>query len=236
MTMTTPDLSASSPPPRAVARERRRLLAAAFAAGLLALTGAGVYAGLNATATGSESVTSGTLSLTLGKDGNSAGFPQSVSNMAPGDTTNTYVTLTNGTAGGLAGQNLTLSVTGSPATSTLITPPAADGSTGLQVSVTQCSVAWTVTVGTPGSASCSGSTTTLLSPSSVASLSSPATLVSGTIPAGQVYHLQVSLTLPSSLTETTTNGTPPTTTIQGQSVTLSYSFGESQRTGATTTT
>ena len=41
------------------------------------LAAAGVYAGLSATATGSESVTSGTLNLTLSAYGTSAGFSNS---------------------------------------------------------------------------------------------------------------------------------------------------------------
>jgi hypothetical protein len=207
-------------------------LAGAATLGGLTLTGIGVYAGLNAVATGTESVSSGTISLILGADGNSTGLPQTISNMVPGDVYNTYVTLTNGAA--MAGQNLTLAVTGSPSNSTLISPPAADGTTGLQVTVTQCSVAWTVTVGTPGAGTCGGTSTSLLAATAVSSLGTAATLVAGSITAGGVYHLQVQLTLPSSLTETTTNGTVPTSTIQGQSVTLTYTFSESQRAATTT--
>lgn len=199
------------------------------------MTGVGVYAGLNAVATGTESVNSGTISLTLGHDGNSAGFGQTVSSMVPGDVYNTYVTLTNGTASNISAQNITLAVAGSPSNSTLITPPAADGTTGLQVSITQCSVAWTVTTGTPGAGSCTGGTSTsLLATTAVSSLGTAASFISGTIAPAAVYHLQVSLTLPSSLNETTTNGTTPVSSIQGQSVTLTYTFSESQRTATTT--
>ena len=216
--------------------KNKALMAAVFvtACGTL-MTGVGVYAGLNAVATGTESVNSATISLTLGHDGNSAGFPQTVSNMAPGDVYDTYVTLTNGTGSNLAAQNITLAVAGSPSNSTLITPPVADGTTGLEVSITQCSLAWTVTTGTPGSASCTGGTTTsLLATTAVSSLGTATTLISGAIAAAAVYHLQVTLTLPSSLNETTTNGTTPASSIQGQSVTLTYTFSESQRTATTT--
>lgn len=206
---------------------------AVTAVGLL-LTGVGVYAGLNAAATGTESVNSGTISLTLGHDGSSAGFPQTISSMAPGDVYNTYVTLTNGTASNLAAQDITLAVTGNPSNSTLITPPAADGTTGLEVAITQCSVAWTVTPGTPGSASCSGTSTSMLPATAVSTLGTAATFISGAISPAAVYHLQFQLTLPSSLNETTTNGTTPASSIQGQSVTLTYTFTESQRTATTT--
>ncbi len=197
------------------------LLAAAFAAGVLGLTGAGVYAGLNATATGTANVTSGTLSLTMSAESGSAGFPQTVSNMAPGDVDNTYVDLANGS--GLAGQNLTLGVTGTG--STLLTTSATKG---LAVSVTSCSVAWTVASGT-----CSGTSTALLASTAVSSLGTPVTIVSGAIATSATWHLQVSLTLPDQ-SETTVNGVTPTTSIQGLSTTLTYTFGESQRAPTTT--
>jgi hypothetical protein len=210
----------------------RVLLAGAATLGGLTLTGVGVYAGLNAVATGTESVNSGTISLTIGADGNSAGLPQTLSSIAPGDVYNTYVALTNGV--GLASQNLTMAVSGSPSNSTLISPPAGDGTTGLEVAVTQCSVAWTVTVGSPGSGTCSGTSTPVLAATAMSSLGTPVTLVAGTVPPGGVWHLQLQVTLPSSLNETTTNGTVPSPSIQGQSVAVTYTFSESQRAGTIT--
>ena len=58
------------------------------------LATAGVYAGLSATATGSESVSSGTLNLTLSPDVG-VGFSNFTGKMAPGDTDNVYVNLNN---------------------------------------------------------------------------------------------------------------------------------------------
>ena len=209
--------------------------AAVVTAGGLLMTGVGVYAGLNAVATGTTAVSSGTLSLTLGSDGNSAGFPQTVSNMAPGDVYNTYVNLTNGTSSNLPAQDITLAVAGNPTSSTLITPPSADGTTGLTVAITSCTVAWTVTKGTPGSGTCTGGTTaSVLATTPVASLGTATSLVAGAIAPAAAYHLQVTLTLPSSLNETTTNGSLPSSTIQGQNLTLTYTFSESQRTATVT--
>ena len=74
----------------------RIILAAAFAVGVLGLTGAGVYAGLNATATGTQNITTGILSLTVAPGTGSTGFGQTISNMAPGDVNNVDVDLTNG--------------------------------------------------------------------------------------------------------------------------------------------
>ncbi|HET9689864.1 MAG TPA: hypothetical protein VFP61_01830 [Acidimicrobiales bacterium] len=217
---------------------RHKFKAAAVAAGVtlggLALTGAGVYAGLNAVATGTGSVASGTISLTVGAEGGSAGFPQTVTGMVPGDIDNTYVTLTNGSSSDITAQDLTLQVAGTPANSTLITPPAADGTTGIEVAVNGCSVAWVVSP-TANTATCGGTTTPLLAATPVATLATtPGPLVSGTVAPGAVYRLQVQLILPSSLNETTTNGTTPSSSIQGQTLALNYTFNEVQRTATTT--
>jgi len=189
------------------------------------LAAAGVYAGLSATATGAESVSSGTLNLTLSPDVG-AGFSNFTGKMAPGDTDNVYVNLNNtGTLASAAG--MTLSVTGAPASALT------DGSIvgeGLTVSATQCSVAWTLATGT-----CSGTTKVLLAATPVSAtgagvaLSNVPSLVAAT---GQLAHVQVSLGLAG--TETSVNGVPPTQTIQGLSTTLTYTFTEQQRTGVST--
>lgn len=201
----------------------RTILIASCAAGGLALTGAGVYAGLNAVATGTQAVSSGTLSLVLANETGST-FSGAVSNMAPGDVANRFVNLTNGTT--LAAQNLTLKVQG--AGTTLLTTSATKG---LAVTVTSCSTSWTVTSGV---ASCTGGTTSVVMASTpVATLSTTPGAVQSTVATGAVLHLQVTLTLPDQ-TETTTNGTPPGSTIQGLSDTLTYTFSEAQRTAVTT--
>jgi hypothetical protein len=191
--------------------------------GLLAT--AGVYAGLSATATGAESVSSGTLNLTLSPDVG-AGFSNFTAKMAPGDTNNVYVNLNNtGTLASAAG--MTLSVAGLP--SNALTNGSVVGE-GLNVSALQCSVAWTLATGI-----CSGTTTPILATTQV-SLMGAGVALSG-IPAlvaatGQVAHVQVSLGL--AATETSVNGVPPVATIQGLSTTLTYTFTEQQRTGVAT--
>lgn len=68
----------------------------------------------------------------------------------------------------------------------------------------------------------------------LASSTRPITVVSGAVPAGAVQNLQVSLTLPDQ-TETTVNGrVPAANTVQGLSTAITWTFSESQRTGATT--
>ena len=208
---------------------RRRwtyLIAALFGVGVLTLTGVGVYAGLTATATGTQNVSSGTLSLTLSPESPSLGFGQTISYMAPGDQYNVYVDLTNG--GTLAATGLTLGVTGTG--SNLLT----DATRGLAVAIKGCSVAWTVTINpAPGSGSCSGTTTPIMALTPVATLSGTPGAIAATMGVGQALHLQVNLTLPDQ-NENTLNGVLPSSTIQGLSTVLTYSFNEAQRTAQTT--
>jgi hypothetical protein len=189
------------------------------------LGGAGVYAGLSATATGAESVSSGTLDLTLSKDVG-VGFSNFTGKMAPGDTDNVFVDLNNtGTLASAAG--MTLAVTGTP--SNALVNGSVTGE-GLTVAVTKCSVAWTLATG-----DCRGTTTTILASTPVsgmstgAALSNIAALVATT---GRVTHLRVSLGL--TATEKSVNGIPPTPTVQGQTVALKYLFTEKQRAGTAT--
>lgn len=208
---------------------RRTTLAVVVAIGGLILTAGGVYAGLNAVATNTtpQTVTSGTLKLTMANNG--AGFSQNISDMAPSDVVNRFVDLTNG--GTLDAQNLTLSV--SDATPTKLTT---DSTNGLHVSVLACTTAAWVVNALTNTATCAdlGGPTTIVSNAALATISgTPASLVSGSVPQGSVYHYEISLTLPNQ-TETTTNGTLPVGTIQGLSASLTWTFNEVQRAGATT--
>ncbi|MFC7850166.1 TasA family protein [Arthrobacter sp. NPDC057388] len=208
-------------------RPSPRLLAA-FAVGAagLAITGGGVYAALNATAsnTTAQSASSGVLSLTMTNNG--VGFSQGVSNLAPGDVVNRYVTLTQGAD--LAGKDLTLAV--ADATPTLLTT---DATKGLHVTVTQCVGGdWTVT----GAGSCTGTgATTQVLATNVAlnTLASTPAALSTSVAAGSTVKLQLALSLPNQ-NETTVNGVAPTGTIQGLSSALTWTFGETQRTATTT--
>jgi len=202
-------------------RPNPRLLAAcAAAAAGLAITGGGVYAGLNATAfnTTAQSASSGTLSLTMANNG--AGFGQGISNLAPGDVVNRYVTLTQGAV--LDGKDLTLGVT--DGTPTLLTTSATKG---LHATVTSCSTSWTP--GT-GAGTCGGTTNILLASTPLSTLTAgPVSVKAGANAASTVLNLQISVALPDQ-TETVSNGTAPAGTIQGLSSALTWTFGETQRT------
>ncbi|HTZ10718.1 MAG TPA: hypothetical protein VMB72_16715 [Acidimicrobiales bacterium] len=206
----------------------RVILAGAFATSIALVTTAGVYAGLSATATGTSSLTTGTFNLTLSADVG-AGFSNFTGKMAPGDTDNVFVNLNNtGTLASAAG--MTLWVAGSPVNA--LTNGSVSGE-GLTVTLTQCSVAWTLASGT-----CGGTTTPILATTQISTMntsSTPATLLN--VPSlaattGQVAHVEVSLGLVG--TETSNNGTPPAQTIQGLSTTLTYTFTEQQRTPVVT--
>jgi hypothetical protein len=200
----------------------RTIVAAAFAVAGLAVTGAGVYAGINADATGTQAVTSGTLSLIV-TPGTAANFSAAVSNVAPGDVINRFVDLSSN--GSLDAKTLTLQVTGG--TSNLLST---SGTLGLRVAVSTCTTAWAVVSGLP---SCSGSMAPALASTPVSTLSGTPGAVQTTVAAGALMHLNVSVTLPDQ-PETVTNGTLPGGTIQGLNNTLTYTFNELQRTATTT--
>ncbi len=187
----------------------------------------GVYAALSAQSTGTETVSSGTLDLALSAD-TGAGFSAFTSKMAPGDTDNVYVDITNtGTLASAAGMRLWVAAVPASALSN-----GTAAGEGLTVQLTQCSVAWTLATGT-----CTGTTTSLLATRLLNTMNTLAkaralTNVPALAAGGSVAHVQVSLGLVG--TEKSVNGTPPAKTIQGLSAALTYTFIEQQRAGIAT--
>jgi hypothetical protein len=207
-------------------RSLRLALMGVIGASIVAVAGAGTFAGLNATASGSNTAGVGKLSLTSANNG--VGFSSAISNLVPGDVVNRYTTLTN--AGTLASQALTLKIT-STGTATLIT----DGTAGatnkaITVAVNSCSGTWT-----PATGVCTGGT--VASEIAATPLSTFATAQSfiahPTMASLDSLKLQIVLTVPAQ-DETTVDGTVPAVTIQNGSVNLAYLFYEGQRTAATT--
>lgn len=186
-----------------------------------------VYATLNATATGTTSVSSGVVSLTLNALSPSTGFPQTITKMAPGDSLSVLVKLSNaGTLATSAGVTLGASVT----THTLLDT---SSTKGLQVSISSCSVAWTgFSVGVHAAPTCSGTTSSVLTSTPLATLiSSPASLTnisSVESPGGTLSNLLFTVTLPTQ-SETTTNGTLPSNSIQGLSDAITWTFSATAR-------
>ncbi len=202
----------------------RTIAAAAFAIAGLSLTGVGVYAGLTADATNTtaQAVTSGTLKLTMPGETGAAAFTGDIANLAPGDTTNRYLSLTNG--GTLDGKSLGLKVT--DATGSVLSSSA---SKGLSITVTRCSTTYVAATGT-----CTlGVETAYLAKTSLSLLGSRTAFAGPINPlAGATMSLKVSVTLDG--TENVVNGSLPVGTTQGLAASLTYTFTEDQRDGVTT--
>lgn len=222
MTITT-----TAPADQGVNRRKRaawRPMAAAAAAGsVLLVTGFGVWASLNAEATGVQAVNTGTLRLSLADSG-SVGFAQTVANMGAADTQSRYVTLTN--AGTLAGRGLAMKVAAT-GDSVLITDTA--DTKGLRVTVANCTAAWANGVCAPGA-------TTVLNAVALSALSAPNAFTGlTTANAKDVLNLKVTVALPEQdelyrdgvfVPEATGAGS-----VQGAKATLNYTFAETQRAG-----
>lgn len=186
-----------------------------------ALVSSSVFASLTAVATATTSVTTGDLKLTQTLTGASGGFATAITAMAPGDTINRYVTLLNG--GTLDAVTPTLRIAGSGATA-LTT----NGTTGLQVTINACTVAWTQATGV-----CGGTATVVLASTSALALATDTSITLPSNLAAASTALKISIALPTG-TEVTTNGTLPGGTIQGLTTTLTWTFTETQRTATTT--
>ena len=202
-------------------------IVAAAALGGTALISSSVFAALTASAdnTSGGSVTTGTLILTQapsGVTGITGGFATAITSMAPGDVVNRYVDLTS--SGTLNSASMTLGASGSP--SNALTT---NGTAGLQVTIKECSVAWTNT------GTCSGTQTTDLASASVLSLVTPAslTLQANSLLSGAVIHLQIGIALPAG-SEVTVNGVLPGGTVQGLTTAVTWTFTETQRIATTT--
>ena len=204
----------------------RMLAAGTMGVSLLVITTAGVLAGLNATTSNAapQTVSSGTLRLTMSPTTPSAGFTTSITRLAPGDVVNRFIDLSN--TGTLASAGLTVSVaaTGSP---TLITDGAS--TRALRVALFSCPVAWT-----QGSAVCPSGAVTEVTPKALSAFTAAQSLSTSALAADTgVLRLRVQVTLPDQ-DETTIDGQLPATTVQGGSVSLTYTFAEVQRTAQTT--
>lgn len=206
----------------------RAAIIGAAAVGGLALVSTSVFATLTAQAfnTSPTAVTAGRLSLIQADNG--SGFTTAITKMAPGDTINRYVQYTND--GNLDGQSLRLSLADS-APSSLTT----DGTVGLSVTVSQCSVAWNASTG-----ACSGTTTNLGTSTALALKTTPMALpvvpttpAGANIAAGQQIHLKFAIALPAG-SEVTTNGVEPAGTVQGKSASLTWTLTETLRDATTT--
>jgi spore coat-associated protein N len=194
----------------------KRLLGSFTVVGVAAaMAGLGTFATFTSSTSASHTISSGTVSIALGATGPANRLTIGASNVVPGDTIQRAVDLINN--GGASADNLSsivLNTTASP--SSLLDTEA---TTGLQMAIEKCSVAWTES-GTPPAYTytCSGTTSTVLASRAVIgstiALSGLASLTTGS-----TDHLRVTLTLPSAAPNT----------MQGLTSTISYNFVGTQR-------
>lgn len=211
---------------RNISHNVRLVTTSVFAGSVILMAGTSVFAGLNATVSASQDNSAGTLILSVANNG--TGFSQAITNLAPGDVVNRYVTLTN--SGSLDSQSLGLSIS-STGTSTLISDGIAPATNkALTVTVLSCSGGnWNTSTGV-----CSGTTNTEIAETTLSAFTAQKVFaVSPSLPSGGTSKLQIRTKLPDQ-NETTVNGVLPSVTVQNGSATLSYLFNQAQLPGTST--
>ena len=190
-----------------------KLLATVAVLGAAAsIAGLGTYATWTSTTSENHTISSGTVTIALGATGAATNrLNVGASALAPGDTVQRSVDLTNSGSIDLAG--VTLTTTASP--SSLLDT---DATNGLQMVVDKCSVAWTE-AGPPFTYTCSGSTSNVLASRAVIGSNLSLSNLGVTAP-GATDHLRVTLTLPSGADNS----------FQNKSSTITYAFTGTQRT------
>jgi spore coat-associated protein N len=196
-------------------RGGRHINKIALTVGLVGLTvaalGGAALATFTSTTNVSQQVTSGTVAFApIATSAAGQRLSVSATDIAPGDTIQRAVTLTNtGTVDMLASSvNLTTSATISSLLDT--------GANGLTMVIDKCSVAWTES-GPPYTYTCGGTTTSVLVSRPV--IGSNIALSNIVTTAGTPNYLRVTLTLPSAADNT----------YQAQSSTIGYVFVGQQR-------
>jgi spore coat-associated protein N len=178
------------------------------------IAGLGTFASFtSSTAAQSQNLATGTVSITLGTANR---LTVGASNLVPGDTIQRAVDITNDGSAGTSSVG-SISLTTAASTSSQLD---ADTSTGLQMSIDKCSVAWTES-GPPYTYSCGGTTSAVLASRAVIGTDVALSNMSS-VTAGSTDRLRVTLTLPASAGNS----------LQGQSSTISYTFTANQRAAA----
>lgn len=188
-------------------RGRNLLLTIAVLGATASIAGLGTFATFTSSTNASNTIASGTLSLTAPFSRLGTG----ASPIAPGDTMQRAIDLSY--SGSISFGSATLTTSASP--SSLLDT---DATNGLQIAIDKCSVAWTES-GPPYTYTCGGSTSTVLA--SRALVGSNIALSNLTLTASSTDHLRVTLTFPSGAGNT----------LQSQSSTVSYTFSGTQRAG-----
>jgi len=194
---------------------RRKLLWSLAAVGAAAgIAGLGTFATFTSTTSADQTITAGTVAISLGATGASTNrLTVNASGLVPGDTIQRSVDLIDG-----GNQNLsaiTLTTSASP-TSLLDS----DATNGLQLVIDRCSAAWTEAGTNPAfTYTCTGATTSVLATRAV--IGSTLVLSNLTsLTAGSTDHLRATLTFPATAGNT----------FQGLTSTITFAFNGTQRT------
>ena len=186
---------------------RKLLLSLAALGAAASIAGLGTFATFTSSTSTSNTIASGTLSLTAPFSRLGTG----ASPIAAGDTMQRAIDLSYSGTISFGSATLTTNATSSSLLDT-------DATNGLQLAIDKCSQAWTES-GPPYTYTCGGSTSTVLA--SRALMGSNIALTNLTLTAGSTDHLRVTLTFPSGADNS----------FQNKSSTLSYTFTGSQRAG-----
>lgn len=180
-----------------------------------AVAGLGTFGAFTSSTSASTSAATGTVQIALGTAGTAANrLTLGATGLVPSDSMQRAVELSNTGTQNLASVVLTTSATTSSVLDT-------DGTNGLQLKVDSCPSAWTEAGSAPAfTYTCSGSITTLLNNVPVIQANTPLTGL-GSLTAGGVDHLRVTLTLPATADNT----------FQSKTSALSFTFLGTQRAG-----
>ncbi|MDR6988366.1 putative ribosomally synthesized peptide with SipW-like signal peptide [Paenarthrobacter nitroguajacolicus] len=177
-----------------------------------AVAGMGTYGAFTSSTSASQAVTAGTVTIALGT-GTSNTLNVPIAGLLPGDKVEKLVTLAN--TGNSDLNNVTLTTSAGTTASLLTT----DTTNGLQLTIENCSVAWT---GTAAPYTCAGTKTTVLANGPV-------------IAANKVLNNLTSLTSAKTDNLKVTTALPATANndFQGATSTIGFSFTGTQRTETT---
>lgn len=195
---------------------RRALLSISLVGTAAALATLGTYASFTSTTSASQSLSTGTVTISLGPAGTSTNrLSVGASGLVPGDTVARAVDLTNSGNQALSAVALTTTATTSSALDT-------DPINGLQMEIDACSLPWTESGTAPAySYSCTGTQTTVVASQPVIGTNIAMPGLNSLSPSG-TDHLRVTLTLPATAGNS----------FQGLTSVISYGFTGTQRAGS----
>lgn len=198
------------------------LLSVTALAAAAALAGAGTYASFTGSVSASQSVTSGTMSLTLPTAGPTNRLATPATGFAPADTMQRAVDLTVGGDVDMSAITLTTADTTAPATIL-----STDATNGLQITVERCPVAWAESPTVPAGGftyTCAAAPVSVIARTPV--VGSARAMNNVLVAAGSVNRLRITIDLPVTAGDTFQN-----TVASPKTAAISHVFNGVQRAG-----